>query len=81
MRTVDCVCGGTITAPSLAQSGPYVEAHGWTGQHRLWRAAKECWVRLPYLDPRYRVPRRSTAGTSLVTCPSSPGASTVGGAG
>lgn len=40
MRTERCACGGTITAPSLERSGPYVFAHNMTGGHRLWRALR-----------------------------------------
>jgi hypothetical protein len=37
MRTEQCVCGGFIVAPSLPLAGPYVEAHGRTPFHQVWR--------------------------------------------
>lgn len=43
MRTETCLCGGSITAPSLDASAPYVEAHGRTPRHRAWRASQEGW--------------------------------------
>ena len=38
MRTVQCACGGSITAPSLEVAAPYVYAHNLTSAHRFWRA-------------------------------------------
>jgi hypothetical protein len=43
MRTELCICGGLIVAPSLAESAPYVEAHGFLPGHQAWRARKEGW--------------------------------------
>jgi hypothetical protein len=37
MRTEPCVCGTTITAPSLAVSAPYIEGHNATPEHYAWR--------------------------------------------
>lgn len=76
MRTEQCVCGGIITAPSLALAGPYVEAHGRTPFHQVWRQRQGIdengWLGrflvelinirpAPYDDPRRE---RPTAGLS-----------------
>lgn len=77
MRTEACACGGCITAPSLRQAGPYVEAHNASLLHRTWRALSGLARRESYVDPdilaelipapfkAYRDPRRRpTAGTA-----------------
>ena len=90
MRHEPCLCGGFITAPSLAQSAPYVEAHGRTARHGAWRVGhgdERTWlssflVELINVRPiPYRDPRRPTAVTLTATCPGTPGASAVEGAG
>lgn len=35
--TMPCVCGGSITAPDIASSRPYVQAHGRSLTHLMWR--------------------------------------------
>ena len=45
MRQEPCLCGGWISALSLEESRPYVEAHNLGSQHRAWRALSE-YVRL-----------------------------------
>jgi hypothetical protein len=37
MRTEQCVCGGTITAPSLSVAAPYIEGHNASPEHYGWR--------------------------------------------
>ena len=77
MRTEPCICGGCITAPSLAASGPYVEAHNGTLLHRVWRSLEGIHSIAPTVDPQllrellpsgdgYRDPRRPTAGATPV---------------
>jgi len=89
MKTVPCLCGGSITAPSLRQSAPYVEAHGRTSRHGAWRAGQgddRTWlssflVELVNVRPiPYRDPRRPTAVTFGLTCSAASGASAVEGA-
>lgn len=82
MRTEPCVCGGSITAPSLDASGPYVEAHGRNTQHRLWRYAHEGWAwiahellntRPPEYDPRRRPTAANPCDLSRCKCGASAG--------
>jgi hypothetical protein len=89
MRTEECVCGGLIVAPSLRASAPYVEAHGRSVRHGIWRARhgdERTWlssflVELVNVRPiPYRDPRRPTTDTATVTCPAPSGASAGGGA-
>ena len=55
VRSEICLCGGLITAPSLDESAPYIEAHNASLLHRVWRWCND-----------YRVPRRPTAGETPV---------------
>jgi hypothetical protein len=40
LETVDCACGGTVTAdPEAPAKG--VQAHNYTGRHKAWRSNRE----------------------------------------
>jgi hypothetical protein len=41
VRTERCVCGGTITAPSLEVAGPYIEGHNSSPEHFVWRLRQD----------------------------------------
>lgn len=74
MRTERCVCGGSITAPDLSVSAPYVEAHGRSFQHKDWRLRCEA-TPLGLDTYRYPLSGQSTACVSVVDLSDEPGAS------
>lgn len=83
MRTVLCVCGDSISAPSLELSAPYVEGHNASQAHQEWRHRQ---VRRSFLDERlptglmsYRAPRQPTAATVICDVSGNTSGASAGG--